>query len=347
MLQDLGRLLGPQVREVEDPLVQNPALAHHHQAQTQPLPGLGQAHRVQVPAAGQDRGLAFHGAAHGPDAVAQQRGLLETQALGRCLHLALELGQHALHLAREEALHPPHQFGIGPRLQLLDAGRQALAQVVVQAGPGAVAQGPVRTGAQGEDARQQAPGLAGGLGRGERSEIERAVALHPAGDAQPGKGRALVQAEQEVLLVVAQDHVVARPVLLDQALLQEQGLLLAGGGQHVHTEHAGHQGPGLGREPGRSAEIGGQAAAQALGLAHIEDAALSILHKIDARRVRKVPGLKMEEGLLRLRGGHGLLLIPVPPGGNAQKPGPARSSGLAAILLQSKIFFTFPLAHPL
>ena len=83
---------------------------------------------------------------------------------------------------------------------------------------------------------------------------------------------ALVQAKQEVLFVVTQGDIVAGAVFFDQLRFQEQGFFFRGGGQGVQAGGLPEHGLGFGGQGGDiGREIRRYAAAQAFGLAHIND----------------------------------------------------------------------------
>ena len=77
-----------------------------------------------------------------------------------------------------------------------------------------------------------------------------------------------------------------RPVLLDEAGLQQEGFLLRVRIEELDARRLGYHGAGLGGELVGRAEIGEHAFAQVAGLAHIDDAPGGILIKIDAGRGR-------------------------------------------------------------
>jgi len=113
-----------------------------------------------------------------------------------------------------------------------------------------------------------------------------------------------LQPEQHVLLVVAQYDVVARPMLLDQAGFQQQRLFFGGGAEGVQAFGLAQHGQGLGRlgrrrALGGLAKIGRDAAAQVLGLAHVQDAPGGVLVQVDAGRI----GNARHDGLLHAKGG--------------------------------------------
>ena len=171
------------------------------------------------------------------------------------------------------------------RRHFAHAGRRALAHVMIEAGTHAVAHGPVRTAAQAEGPVDELPGFARRQRRGERPEIARPVPARAADDLQPREGMLHVQPEERILLVIAQDDIVMRPVFLDEARLKEQRLLLRGGGEIVKALGMGEHGPCLDRQPLRT-EIGKHPPAQHARLAHIDDPATTVPVEVNAGRER-------------------------------------------------------------
>ena len=85
-----------------------------------------------------------------------------------------------------------------------------------------------------------------------------------------------------IALVVAQADVEGRPVALDQVLLEVEGLHLGGGNDHLDLLDALDQ--PIEPEPAvPAAEVRANAGTQRLGLADVEDAALSTTEQVDAR----------------------------------------------------------------
>ena len=58
-----------------------------------------------------------------------------------------------------------------------------------------------------------------------------------------------VEPEEHILLVVAQNDIVVRTVLLDQARFEQQSFFFRGGGQIFQADRMGQHGPGLGGKP--------------------------------------------------------------------------------------------------
>src|SRR3546814_10947399 len=79
--------------------------------------------------------------------------LLEVQALAGCLHRAVELVAELVAATFEEQRHPAHRPGVLARLHQAHAGRGAAADLVLQAGPRAVAEHAVLPAARSEERR--------------------------------------------------------------------------------------------------------------------------------------------------------------------------------------------------
>ncbi len=126
--------------------------------------------------------LFLHGQFDGPDLVTQAAGLLEAQLLCRRTHPLPQQADHLTLPPGKKSDHPFHQFPILGGADGSMAGGAALADLVKQAGAAAAAAERQRVVTQGENAVDLLQGLAHRPGRGIGSEIQGAVAAHPAGD---------------------------------------------------------------------------------------------------------------------------------------------------------------------
>ena len=127
-------------------------------------------------------------------------------------------------------------------------------------------------------------GGAHGRGRGVGAEVAVAVAQPPPGDHHPRPFLAGGHLDERRVLVVAEDDVVARPLLLDERGLEDERLFLGGGEDGLHPVHAAEHDRGFG--VGRAAVVGvlGEPLAQVAGLAHVEHLGAAE-HLVDARAV--------------------------------------------------------------
>ncbi len=127
------------------------------------------------------------------------------------------------------------QYPVGIAADQTMTGRTALADLMEQAGARPAAAARHRVAAQGKNAMDLLERVAHRRRRGERPEITGSVRTHPA---DHGKGRELlaqIEPQGDEGLVVAQVDVVAGPVLLDQGVFEEQGLLLGIGDDGFDT----------------------------------------------------------------------------------------------------------------
>ena len=234
--------------------------------------------------------LALEQRAHGPQAVAVDRRLLELLRLCSSRHGLLQV---ALDLAVAPGEKADDRVDVRPVVRLryvVDAGRLAALDVVVEAGAARGAAGlgtvarPVR-----EELAQQVECLAHALRARERAEVGplRAVALTREVHAR----ELLVEryADVRVRLVVAQADVEGRPVLLDEALLGEQSLGLVLGRDEVDRLDARQH---LVRSACRAAaEVRADPLADRLRLSDVERAPAGVLEQVDAGGVGERPPL--------------------------------------------------------
>ena len=157
--------------------------------------------------------------------------------------------------------------------QLVDAGGRAAVDLVEDAGALAVVEDVVGAGAQLEPAVHDAQRLADGAGAGVGAEPARPVVLALPGPAhlQARERVAPVEPEDDEVLVVAQPDVEARPVLLDELVLEEHRLLLGAGHHHVEVaEQAVEQRDEVAVVAPPGVEVAADPGAQRRGLADVD-----------------------------------------------------------------------------
>jgi hypothetical protein len=162
------------------------------------------------------------------------------------------------------------------------------------AGPGAGLVDAVRTGSQQKGLLQGGQGAVDRPGRGEGAEIVALDRVRPAMLAD--LRRAVVAADHQLgeRLVVAQHHVEARLQLLDEVGFEQQGLGLGGGDHQLHRPGQGdHQADPLSVEP--ALRILKDALLERARLAHIQAGPVLAVHPVDARLVRRAPGLVADQ----------------------------------------------------
>src|SRR5262245_56218489 len=142
-------------------------------------------------------------------------------------------------------------------------------------------------GPQGEQLACQAEGLPHGGRRVVGPVVGGAVAGHAAGHQESREGFVGGQLEERIVLVVAQDDVVARPMPADQGGLQHQRLELVVGHDVLEVADLPDEGVRLRIAWACLLEIGADSRAQRGGLAHVDHLDLGILEEIDAWSLRK------------------------------------------------------------
>ncbi len=163
-----------------------------------------------------------------------------------------------------------------------DAGGVAAADVVLEAGAVVDLVHVEGAGAVGKDAVEELEYLAQILGARVGAEVAGAVADDAAGGEDAGVGFGGGDLEIEVLLVVAEDDVVARLVALDEVVFENQGFDFGVGEDEIEVGDAGDEATGLGVESFGTAEVGTDAAAQGKGLTDVDDVAGGVVHEVDA-----------------------------------------------------------------
>ena len=218
------------------------------------------------------------------DLVAQLGGLFELQGLRRALHVVGQSHQQLPRFALQEHLGPLDLLRVVLLADQTHAGAGAAVDLVLQAGPGTIAEIAVLALPDLEYALQEMQRLAHRTGARVRTEVAAAGALAPAVQRQAGKPVAAGQVDVRIRLVVAQQDIERRLVRLDEVLLQQQRVGLGGGDGDLHVTDAHHQRLGLGIQP-RVAKVAAEAIAQVPRLAHVEQFAGSIVHLVHAAAI--------------------------------------------------------------
>jgi len=172
-----------------------------------------------------------------------------------------------------------------------------------------------------------------------RAEVTGPVLPRLAHELEGGEVLPRVEAQAEVGLVVPEDDVVAGPVLLDEGVLEEEGLLLGAGDDEVQVADAGdeerHHRSGVG-----PLEIVADAVPEVFRLADVDDLPPVVLHEVDAG----ARGRRLDLAIERLRRFRSGLVLPFRlhgcrPGGSGN--GGRQGGGFHAALLP------FSPSHPL
>ena len=125
------------------------------------------------------------------------------------------------------------------------------------------------------------------------SEIGRAVLLEAPRDVH-SRILLLGQLDVGIGLVVAQQDVVLRLVLLDQVVLESKGFLVVVDEDVAEGDGFGEQAASLGIGQSFVRKIVADPVAQALGLAYVQDLAVSSDELVNAGRGRQLPSCRLE-----------------------------------------------------
>jgi len=215
--------------------------------------------------------------------VAVHGGELEAGALGGVLHLRDELARELVVATVEEHRHRPHLVGVPGLVDVEDTRRGAALDLVLEARALARDELEIAAGAKLEvlvDEVERAPRR---RGRVIGPEVASGVVARAAHHLETGPRVVEAQPERDEVLVVAQLDVEARLVLLDEVVLEDRGFLLARRDDGLEIANRPLQereklplvaSPGL--------EITADPAAEALGLADVEEAAFFVLEEVNA-----------------------------------------------------------------
>ena len=113
-----------------------------------------------------------------------------------------------------------------------------------------------------------------------RAEVERAVFAQPARDVDARIFLKRGEADVRIGLVVAQQDVELRLVLLDEVVFERQRFAFVVHDDVIEVGDFADQRTGLGVGPARLQEIGTDARAQRSGLADVEDCAQGVLEQV-------------------------------------------------------------------
>ena len=217
------------------------------------------------------------------DAVADAPGDLELKSVARYLHALRQTRLHLAAVAGQEFVRFADQCRVVFPTDAIDAGCAAALDVELQAGPRPAAEDVVRTVAQQKGALERGDGPVHSAGRREGTEITPVAFARASMFDQLGEIVVLGDQDVRESLVVAQQHVVTRPQLLDQIRFQQQRFDFGVRGHELHR--AGFRDHPL--QPDRQlrwACIGRDALAQLMRLADIKCVAALIEHAVYAGR---------------------------------------------------------------
>ena len=304
-LGDLARRAVGGVVEIEALAVGEHAVADLEDLGVGLALGDGDRDRVKRPGALVGDALALEQRADRPQAVALARGVLEALLRRGHPHLELELALDLLVAAREERDHAVDRGAVALPVDVADARGLAALDVVVQARRAAAPpRGRAVAGAEHEHLAEHLERRAHALGVGVGAEVRAVAAVALAGEVDAGE--LLVERDRDVRigLVVAQADVQARLVLLDEVLLDEQRLGLGMDDERLdlvdRRDHLAAR-PQM-RSPPAPGEVRGDALADRLRLADVDDLALGVAEQVDAGLVGEVAATVGGEDRHPLRG---------------------------------------------
>ncbi len=193
---------------------------------------------------------------HRRNQVAISRRALVLLGLGGLFHALAQRAQQVGGPAFEKQFHIAHRFLVDlGRGQSFHARPQAAFDVVLQAGTRMKAREINLAGRHHEVAVDQVHDAIGQVRGKIRAVVSAAIFPQPPGHIDPGKALAQSQLDVRIGLVVAQQNVEARFLLLDQVVLKRQRLFIVRHHDVINIHRLAHQGIGLGILPAPLAEI--------------------------------------------------------------------------------------------
>ena len=246
------------------------------------------AHRVRVATAHELDRLRLLQLVEPLQGVTQLRRPLEVALVRRLLHALAQPDPYVHGLPFEEHDHVVDHPLVVRRALQGDARRAAALDVVVETRPvrGLARQIPV-AGAHREDAADDLQGLPQRGHVGVRPEVTGTGNRDPTGDEHARERLGQRHRDAGVALVVGEPDVEARLMLLDEVVLEEEGLGLGRNDDRLEVGDLAHQGRALGRIARVRAEIARHARAEALGLSHVKNLPRRVLPQIHAGFVGK------------------------------------------------------------
>ena len=227
--------------------------------------------------------------------VAVRRGLLEAFGVGSLHHAGFEAFHQVVAAALQEQFRVARRFRIFlVRGQTRNARPVAAANVILQAGPRVRARQVHRAGGNAKRFVDEVDDPVGKAVRKERPEINRAVFDQAPRHVHARKFLERGVANVRVGLVVAQQDIEFRLVLLDQAVFERQGFALVVHDDVVEIRDFPHQGAGFGVHPAGFEEVGFHAVAQGTRFPHVQNVPQRVLEQIDARLGGKAGGFLIE-----------------------------------------------------
>ena len=270
-----------------------PATPHNQELHLSLTTLLRHPEEVLVLTPGGDDPLALRSSLKRVNLVPVSRGVFVFLLVRRLAHLVFELPDDLPVLSLQEQSNFLYHLPVLLRSHEPLAGSQTPAQMILETArpPCDAATRPERKRAV--DQGQQVPH---DPGRHVRPEVERAVLSDAPDDPKSGKRVRDVQADKGIMLVVAKNDIIARPPLLDEIALQDQGLQLIRGQQIFHVgDLRDHDAEAVGivaEVPIR--EIRLHPSPQGDRLAHVQQGAASVREEVHAGGIREALDLLVQ-----------------------------------------------------
>ncbi len=251
-------------------------------------------HIAIVQAGGRHLLLALAHGFDGADGVTQLRGFLEALGDRGAGHPLAQLHAELLGAAFEKEPRVGHRRGVAFfRADGRHARRQAAADVVFEARTGAESGNHLVARPDAEHLVGQGHGPARELRRQERAGEKVAPCLNVSGHQHPRKRFGGRQLQIRIVFVVAQQDVVARIALLDQVVLERQGLDDRVGDDDLEARGFVEQRV-VARAEAVGAKVAADAIAQRSGLADVEGFSRGAGKQIDPGLMRQPAHLLLE-----------------------------------------------------
>ena len=247
---------------------------------------IGERDHIGVGAVAEHHGLFLERAFERTEVVAQPRRPLEVEFTGRRGHPLFEFPGEPVGLAGQEVAEVEHDPAMLLGADPSDARRRALVDVAEQARPLDLTvplEHSGRAGPSREHPGQQVEGLPDGPGVRVRAEVTHALAARSPVHHQPRELLVEGHRQHRVGLVVAVADVESRIELLDPVVFQLQGLDLGVDHGPLDLGRCRDHLSGPRVQAADVGEVGRQPAAQALGLADVDDPSVRIPEPVDAR----------------------------------------------------------------
>ena len=225
--------------------------------------------------------LRLLGLLDGTQLITQPRRVLEALRFGRRLHVAAKRTHHVAVPALEQQHRLAEMLLVDGTIDGEHAGPEAALDLVLDARAAAVLEHRIAARAEREHLADRVERIADRRRTGERAEVPAAVLHDLPRHEYPGPRILHAHLHAHVALVVLQADVVARPVLLDQVVLEDQRFLVVRRDERLELRHALDEKADLAALVATT-NVAADPAPQVRGLADVDDLPVAILQQIDA-----------------------------------------------------------------